>query len=82
MAFQHGLQQLGWSDGRNVRSDTRWSHNDVDLDRKYATELVALAPDVVLAAGTLSVTALQQVSHTLPIVFVGVSDPVGAWRRR
>ena len=77
-AFQQSLQQLGWSDGRNVRSDIRWSHNDVDLDRKYAAELVTLAPDVLLAAGTLSVTALQRVTHTLPIVFVGVSDPVGA----
>jgi putative ABC transport system substrate-binding protein len=77
-AFQHVLQQLGWSDGRNVRIDIRWSHNDVDLDRKYAAELVALAPDILLAAGTLSVTALQRVTRTLPIVFVGVSDPVGA----
>jgi len=77
-AFQQSLQQLGWSDGRNVRSDIRWSHNDVDLDRKYAAELVALAPDALLAAGTLSVTALQRVTHILPIVFVGVSDPVGA----
>jgi putative ABC transport system substrate-binding protein len=77
-AFQQALQQLGWSDGRNVRIDIRWSHNDVDLDRKYAAELVALAPDILLAAGTLSVTALQRVTHTLPIVFVGVSDPVGA----
>ena len=77
-AFQQSLQQLGWSDGRNVRSDIRWSHNDVDLDRKYAAELVALAPDILLAAGTLSVTALQRVTRTLPIVFVGVSDPVGS----
>jgi putative ABC transport system substrate-binding protein len=77
-AFQQSLQQLGWSNGRNVRSDIRWSHNDVVLDRKYAAELVTLAPDVLLAAGTLSVTALQRVTHTLPIVFVGVSDPVGA----
>ena len=77
-AFQQALQQLGWSDGRNVRIDIRWSHNDVDLDRKYAAELVALAPDILLAAGTLSVTALQRVTRTLPIVFVGVSDPVGA----
>jgi putative tryptophan/tyrosine transport system substrate-binding protein len=77
-AFQQGLQQLGWRDGGNVRLDIRWSHNDFDLNRKYATELIALAPDVIMAAGTLSVTALQRVSQTLPIVFVGVSDPVGA----
>jgi putative tryptophan/tyrosine transport system substrate-binding protein len=77
-AFQQVLQQLGWSDGRNVRIDTRWGENDVDRDRKYAAELVALAPDVILASGTLSVAALQHVGCTLPIVFVQVSDPVGA----
>jgi putative tryptophan/tyrosine transport system substrate-binding protein len=77
-AFQQTLKQSGWSDGRNVRFDIRWSENDVDRDRKYAAELVALAPDVILAAGTLSVAALQRVTRTLPIVFVTVSDPVGA----
>jgi putative ABC transport system substrate-binding protein len=76
--FQQALQQLGWTDGRNVRIDTRWGANDVDRDRRYATELAALAPDVILAAGTLSVAAFQQVTRTLPIVFVNVSDPVGA----
>jgi putative ABC transport system substrate-binding protein len=78
MAFQHVLQQLGWSDGRNVRFDIRWSENDVDLDRRYTAELVALMPDVVLASGTLSVAAFQQLTRTLPMVFVRVSDPVGA----
>jgi len=77
-AFRQTLQQLGWSDGRNVRIDIRWGENDVDRDRKYASELVALAPDVILAAGTLSVVALQRVTHVVPIVFVRVSDPVGA----
>jgi putative ABC transport system substrate-binding protein len=77
-AFQQALQQLGWNDGGNVRLDIRWSHNDVDLDRKYAAELVALAPDVVLASGTLSVAAFQHITRTLPMVFVRVSDPVGA----
>jgi putative ABC transport system substrate-binding protein len=77
-AFQQVLQQLGWSDGRNVRIDIRWGANDIDLDRKYAAELVALAPDVILASSTPSVTALQHVTRTLPIVFVQVSDPVGA----
>jgi putative ABC transport system substrate-binding protein len=72
------LQQLGWSDGRNIRIDIRWGENDVDRDRKYAAELVALAPDVILAAGTLGVTALQRVTRTVPIVFVRVADPVGA----
>jgi putative ABC transport system substrate-binding protein len=77
-AFQQALQQLGWSDGRNVRFDIRWGENDVERDRKYAAELVALTPDVILASGTLSVLALQRVTHTLPIAFVRVSDPVGA----
>jgi putative tryptophan/tyrosine transport system substrate-binding protein len=77
-AFQQVLQQGGWSDGRNLRIDIRWGENDVDRDRKYAAELVALAPGVILANGTLSVAALQHVTRTLPIVFVGVADPVGA----
>jgi putative ABC transport system substrate-binding protein len=77
-AFRQALQQLGWTEGRNIRIDIRWGENDVDRDRKYAAEFVALAPDVILAAGTLSVTALQRASRTLPIVFVAVSDPVGA----
>jgi putative ABC transport system substrate-binding protein len=77
-AFQQALQQLGWSEGRNVRFDIRWGENDVERDRKYAAELVALTPDVILASGTLSVLALQRLTHTLPIVFVRVSDPVGA----
>jgi putative tryptophan/tyrosine transport system substrate-binding protein len=77
-AFQQGLQQLGWTDGGNARIETRWAADDVDRERRSAAELVALAPDIVLASGTLSVTALQHVSSTLPIVFVGVTDPVGA----
>ena len=77
-AFQQGMQHLGWTDGGNVRIDVRWGADDVDRERRYAAELVALAPDIVLASGTLSVTALQHVSRTLPIVFVGVTDPVGA----
>jgi putative tryptophan/tyrosine transport system substrate-binding protein len=77
-AFLEGLQQLGWRDSRNVRVDVRWGANAADLERKYAAELVALAPDVILSAGTQGVAALQQVTSSLPIVFVGVSDPVGA----
>ena len=77
-AFQQALQQKGWIDGRNVQVEIRWGENDVDRDRKYAAELLALAPDVILAAGTPSVAALQRVTRTLPIVFVQVSDPVGA----
>src|SRR5262249_11527796 len=77
-AFAQGLAELGWTIGRNVRIEYRWGANDADLDRRYAAELVALAPDVILAAGTLSVAALQRVTRTLPIVFVTVTDPVGA----
>jgi putative tryptophan/tyrosine transport system substrate-binding protein len=77
-AFQQTLQQLGWSEGRNVRIDIRWGGNDVERDRRYAAELIALTPDVIMAAGTLSVTALQRNSHAIPIVFNSVSDPVGA----
>jgi putative tryptophan/tyrosine transport system substrate-binding protein len=77
-AFRQGMQQLGWTDGGNLRIDVRWGADDVDRERRSAAELVALAPDIVLASGTLSVTALQHVSRTLPIVFVGVTDPVGA----
>ena len=77
LAFRHALQQLGWSDGYNMRIETRWGEDDVERERKYAAELVALAPDVILASGTLSVAALQRVTHTLPIVFAAVTDPVG-----
>jgi putative tryptophan/tyrosine transport system substrate-binding protein len=77
-AFLQALQQLGWSEGRNVRIDTRWGENDVERDRRYATELLAFAPDVILASGTLSVVAIRRVTRTSPIVFAGVSDPVGA----
>jgi putative ABC transport system substrate-binding protein len=77
-AFHQGLQELGWGVGRNVLIDTRWSEDNADRSAKYAAELVTLAPDMVLASGTLAVTALQRISRTLPIVFAAVADPVGA----
>ena len=77
-AFLEGLQQLGWTDGRNVRIDTRWPGSEADRYRKYAAELVALAPDVILASASVSVAALQQTSRSVPIVFANVIDPVGA----
>jgi putative tryptophan/tyrosine transport system substrate-binding protein len=77
-AFQQGLQQLGWTDGRNVRFDTRWGAANADDIRKYAAELVALAPDVILAAGNATVERLLQATHTVPIVFVIALDPVGS----
>jgi putative ABC transport system substrate-binding protein len=78
-AFLEGLQRLGWTDGRNVRIDIRWG-GPVDMDRyrKYAAELVALGPDVILATTTAATVALQQATRTLPIVFTMVVDPVGA----
>jgi putative ABC transport system substrate-binding protein len=77
-AFLQGLQQLGWTDGRNIRIDYRWGAGDADSMRKYAAELVGLAPDVVLASGTATVAPLLQATRTVPIVFVQVADPVGA----
>ena len=77
-AFVQGLQELGWTDGRNVRIDTRWSAADADLGRRYAAELVALAPDVILASGGTGVGTLLQASRTVPIVFTLTVDPVGA----
>ena len=76
-AFHKVLQQIGWAVGRNVQIDIRWGENNAELDRKYATELVALAPDVILASGSPSVAALQNITRAVPIVFVRVSDPVG-----
>src|SRR5713101_7926568 len=76
-AFAQALKQLGWSDGDNLRIDTRWATAD-DI-RRHAAELVALAPDVILAAtGTATVAPLLQATRTVPIVFVTVIDPVGA----
>jgi len=71
-----GLQQLDWSVGSNLRIDYRWGAGDAERFRRYAAELVALAPDVILASGA-TVTALQQVTRTIPIVFAQVTDPVG-----
>jgi len=76
--FRRALEQLGWTEGRNVQIDVRWGEDIVEIERKYAAELIALAPDVILAGGTLSVAALHHVSRTVPIVFAGVGDPVGA----
>ncbi len=77
-AFLDGLHQLGWTDGRNVRIDTRWPAGRADRSRTFAAELVGLAPDVILATSSASVAALQQASRSAPIVFANVIDPVGA----
>ena len=77
-AFLEGLQKSGWTDGRNVRIDTRWAGGNADDIRRHATEMLALAPDVILASAAPTVTELQRVIRTVPIVFVSVIDPVGA----
>jgi putative ABC transport system substrate-binding protein len=76
-AFQQGLAQFGWADGRNVRIDYRWGAGDPDRYRKDAAEVVALAPDVILATGDATGPVLQA-THTVPVVFVLISDPVSA----
>jgi putative tryptophan/tyrosine transport system substrate-binding protein len=77
-AFRQRLQELGWVDGRNAQIDMRWGGGDSERYRRYAAELVALAPDVVLAATTAVVEALQQASASMPIVFVSIIDPIGS----
>jgi putative ABC transport system substrate-binding protein len=77
-AFVHGLQQLGWTVGQNVRIDYRWGGSNADDTRKYAAELVALAPDVILAQSSASVAPLLLATRTIPVVFTTVADPVGA----
>jgi putative ABC transport system substrate-binding protein len=77
-AFLQGLQQLGWTIGQNVQIDYRWSEGKEDDTRKYAAELVALAPDVIFTSGSAAIGPLRRATRTVPIVFVLVPDPVGA----
>jgi putative tryptophan/tyrosine transport system substrate-binding protein len=77
-AFVQALQELGWTEGRDVRIDTRWGGGDPDRFRRYAAELVALAPDVILVSGGSGMGPMLQATRTVPIVFVQVTDPVGA----
>jgi ABC-type uncharacterized transport system substrate-binding protein len=76
--FRAHLEQLGWTDRRNVQIDTRFGEGDADRIRKSVTELVALAPDVILANSTPALASLLQLTRTVPLVFVAVADPVGA----
>jgi len=76
--FRQALLDFGWSDRSNVRIETRWGADEPDLEHQYAEELVALAPDVIVAGGSLSVEALQHATRSIPIVFASVIDPVGA----
>ena len=77
-AFKQALQALGWTDGGNVRIEARWAGGDDALLRKYAAELAALAPDVILTSGSVTVRPVQQAASKVPIVFVQVVDPVGS----
>ena len=77
-AFSEALQKLGWTEGANLRIETRWAGDDADRYRRYSEELIALAPDVIVASASPSVAALQQRATGIPIVFANVIDPVGA----
>jgi putative ABC transport system substrate-binding protein len=76
-AFTQGLGELGWTDGRNLRTVVRWPFGNIDQNRMFAKELVDLQPDVILSEGTQVTTAVQRETRTIPIIFAGVSDPVG-----
>src|SRR5262245_37682266 len=77
-AFMQGLQQLGWSIGRNLRIDTRWATTNAAEIRRHVAELVALSPEVILAHGASTVGPLLQSTRTVPVVFPVIGDPVGA----
>jgi putative tryptophan/tyrosine transport system substrate-binding protein len=76
-AFLQGLAQLGWTEGGNARIDVRWGAGDTERIRRHAAELVALAPDIILAVGSPATGPLLQATRTIPVVFVQVADPVG-----
>ena len=78
IAFVQGLQQLGWTNSQNMRIEIRWGAGDVDLFRRYAGELVALGPDVILSASGAPLPAVLAATRTIPIVFAQTADPVGA----
>jgi putative tryptophan/tyrosine transport system substrate-binding protein len=78
LALAQGLQESGWTIGRNVRIDTRWGQGDAERYRRYAAELAALSPDVILVNGPAALAQLQQATRSVPILFVNVVDPVGA----
>jgi putative ABC transport system substrate-binding protein len=77
-AFLQGLRELGWTEGRNLRVELRWGTGDPDRAQSFATELISLAPDVIVVHGTPALTALHRATRTIPVVFVSVIDPVGA----
>ena len=77
-AFREELQKLGWAEGRNIRIDHRWATPDAEAIQRFAKELVALQPDLILSHSTPTTAALLQQTRTIPIVFATVSDPVGS----
>src|SRR5262252_7328404 len=77
-AFRGGFQKLGWTEGRNIQIDTRWAAADADLMQRFAQELVALQPDVILTQNTPTTALVLQQTRTIPIIFANVSDPVGS----
>jgi putative tryptophan/tyrosine transport system substrate-binding protein len=77
-ALRKGLQNLGWTEGRNIRIDTRWAAADADLMQRFAKELVALRPDLILTQNTPTTAATLQQTRTIPIIFANVSDPIGS----
>ena len=77
-AFRGGLQKLGWIEGRNIRVDTRWAAADADLTQQFAKELVTLQPDLILTQNTPTTAAILHQTHTVPIIFANVSDPIGS----
>src|SRR5262245_36071685 len=77
-ALRQGMQQLGWTEGRNLQIDARWGAGDAAETRKAATELAALAPDRIVPSGSLGASAVLQATRTVPTVFVIVPDPVGS----
>ena len=77
-AFQRGLKDLGWTEGRNIRFDIRWAAGDPDKARTFAKELIAKAPDVIVPSSNLVTTIVQQETRTIPIVFILVGDPIGS----
>jgi putative ABC transport system substrate-binding protein len=78
VAFQQALRKLGWTEGRNVQFDVRWAGGELSKFRRHTAELVALAPDVILTSGTLALRSVSEATRTVPVVFVNVTDPVGA----
>src|SRR5262245_60816793 len=74
--FRQSLQELGWTEGRNLSIERRWAGGDAIRSRDYAAELVGLGPDLIVAVRTPSVAALKQATRSIPVVFAGVNDPV------